>query len=70
MINNLADDHMIQGHQRLWIHDEVQWLVNRGIENRLGELMIQAAREVAVKLKLRCPLDASFKVGQTWAETH
>ena len=70
MINNLADDHMIQGHQRLWIHDEVQWLVNRGIENRLGELMIQAAREVAVKLKLRCPLDASFKVGETWAETH
>ncbi len=32
MINNLADDHMIQGHQRLWIHDEVQWLVNRELK--------------------------------------
>jgi len=70
MIDKLADDHMILGTQALWIHDEVQYLVNKGMEDRLGELMIQAAKEVAVKLKLRCPLDAEYKVGSTWADTH
>lgn len=70
LIDKMADDEMVHGAQVLWIHDEVQWVVNKGQESKLGEIAIRAAKQVGEHLRLRVPLDAEYKYGETWAETH
>lgn len=71
LIDKMADEELIHGAQVLWIHDEVQWIVNDGgMEDKLGDICVRAAKKVGEQLKLRCPLDAEYKIGDTWAETH
>lgn len=36
----------------------------------IGELTVKAIRQAGEYFKLRCPLDAEYKIGNNWAETH
>lgn len=38
--------------------------------SRVGEISVLAIRQAGIYFKLNCPLDAEYKVGQNWAQTH
>lgn len=59
-------DFMMSAH----VHDEVQILVRKGLEERVGNAAIEAMREAGEALGFKCPLDGEYKFGQSWADTH
>jgi DNA polymerase I-like protein with 3'-5' exonuclease and polymerase domains len=61
-----GEDFMLVAH----VHDEVQTLVKKGLEQRVGEHAVAAMREAGDALGFLCPLDGEFKFGANWAETH
>ena len=52
------------------IHDEYQFEVRKDHAEELGEVTKLAMKLTEQSLKVRCPLDSEYKVGNTWAETH
>ncbi len=52
------------------VHDEVQTLVKKGLEDVVGKTAIEAMREAGDTLGFKCPLDAEYGTGETWADTH
>jgi DNA polymerase-1 len=54
----------------LWAHDEFQWEAHPDYAERVGEAIVWSIVEAGVRLKLKCPLDADYKIGDSWAETH
>ena len=52
------------------VHDEWQLEVKEDQADLVGQLGVQALREVTCNLKLNCPLDGEYKIGNNWAETH
>ena len=52
------------------IHDEYQFEVRADQVDRFGFLTQSAMKMVEKGLKVRCPLDSEYKVGDNWAETH
>jgi len=52
------------------IHDEIQTEVREDQATRFGELAVQAVVDTTETLNLRCPLDAEYKIGNNWADTH
>ena len=38
--------------------------------SRYGELAVKSIRRAGTYLNLRCPLDAEYKLGRSWAQTH
>lgn len=59
-------DFMLVAH----VHDEVQTLVKKGLEERVGQAAVEAMREAGEALGFQCPLDGEWKAGANWAETH
>jgi hypothetical protein len=59
-------DFMLVAH----VHDEVQTLVRKGLEDIVGETAIEAMREAGETLGFMCPLDGEYKYGESWADTH
>ena len=59
-------DFMLVAH----VHDEVQTLVRKGLEERVGNAAVEAMREAGEALGFKCPLDGEYKYGANWAETH
>ncbi len=51
-------------------HDEAQADVAKGHEHAYGNLAVRSIRKAGEALDLNCPLDAEYKVGESWAETH
>jgi len=62
--NNLSSKKLID------MHDEAQYECLPEEAEKHGELAIRSIREAGVYLNLNCPLDAEYKVGKSWAETH
>tara|TARA_R110000787_G_scaffold47583_2_gene115048 strand:- start:368 stop:2137 length:1770 start_codon:yes stop_codon:yes gene_type:complete len=60
----------IDAHVVANIHDE--WQVETWHEDvdKLGEIAVDAIRQAGDYYKLNCPLDAQYKVGENWSETH
>jgi DNA polymerase I len=56
--------------QQAHIHDEVQMKIRKHLTKMAGELFIQTTKDVGEYFKFNCPLDAEYKVGFTWADTH
>lgn len=56
--------------QLLFVHDELQHDCKPDYTTQVGTLLMQAAREAGELLKLRVVVDAEYKVGGTWKETH
>lgn len=52
------------------VHDE--WQIEASIEHaeEVGRLGVQAIQMAGDSLKLRCPLDGEYNVGNNWSETH
>jgi DNA polymerase I-like protein with 3'-5' exonuclease and polymerase domains len=54
-------------------HDEVQiecYESDKGTAESIGQRVCQLALEVGQKLGIRVPVEAEYKVGKNWAETH
>ena len=52
------------------IHDEYQFEVNTLHADKLGRITKDAMKFVEEELKVNCPLDSEFKIGNNWADTH
>jgi DNA polymerase-1 len=52
------------------IHDEWQIEVREDQAHEVGKLAVESIRETADYYSMRCPLDAEYKVGGNWSETH
>jgi len=54
----------------LFVHDENQAAVIEDFAEATGKLFLQAAVEAGEYYKLACPIEADYKIGHNWAETH
>ena len=64
---NLRADAYIVG----WIHDEVQIACrNEKVANHVGDISRRMAEETGRSFSLKIPVEAEYKIGQSWAETH
>lgn len=52
------------------MHDEAQFECLPEEAERHGELAVKSIREAGKLLGLNCPLDAEYKIGTNWAQTH
>jgi DNA polymerase I-like protein with 3'-5' exonuclease and polymerase domains len=53
-----------------FVHDEVQIIVKKGLEDKIGAITKEAIKETEQHYNFNCPLDSEFQVGRSWAETH
>ena len=53
-----------------FIHDEVQLLVRKGLEDEVGKLIQQAMKDTEAYYKFRCTLDSEYNYGNDWSSTH
>lgn len=53
-----------------WVHDEIQIEVKEGLEHDVGNIIFRAANDAGKELNFVPPLDAEYKVGANWKETH
>lgn len=61
-----GEDFMLVAH----VHDEVQTLCKKGLEDIVGETAQEAMAEAGEALGFKCPLSANFDPGSNWSETH
>jgi DNA polymerase I-like protein with 3'-5' exonuclease and polymerase domains len=52
------------------VHDEFQYEVEESKADEFGKLAVQAIIDAGNKLKVRCPLNGEYKIGNNWSETH
>ena len=52
------------------VHDEFQLQVREDLADEIGKLAVKVIKETQSILNIRCPLDAEYKIGNNWAETH
>ena len=52
------------------VHDELQLQCKRDYADEVGKLAVQSIKDAGTYFNFRCPLDAEYKIGTTWAETH
>lgn len=53
-----------------WIHDETQVAARDGIAEEVAHVAKQSAKAAGEFFGFRCPVDAEFKIGENWAQTH
>ena len=53
-----------------FVHDEVQILVKKGLEDAIGAITKEAIKETELHYDFKCALDSEFQVGASWADTH
>ena len=63
---NYNDDVQMVAH----IHDELQLQCKSSIADTVGKIARQSIIDAGVYFNLRCPLDAAYKVGSNWSQTH
>ena len=62
--------------QKIWhefkanVHDEWQIECKEADAEKVGKIGVQSIVEAGIMLKMRCPLDGEFKVGDSWKATH
>jgi DNA polymerase-1 len=54
----------------LWVHDEVQLCVREGLEEEIGNIIVETARKAGEPYGFRVPLDSKWVVGNSWEDTH
>lgn len=52
------------------VHDEFVIETPKGKEDEVGKAAVEAIRHTTEQFNFRCPLDAQFQVGQSWADIH
>jgi hypothetical protein len=53
-----------------YVHDELQWAVREGLEKEFGEMAVLCAKRAGDYFKFKCPIDAEFKIGDSWFDCH
>ena len=56
--------------QLAYIHDELQYSCPAGVAEEFGKAVTKAATTAGEQLKLNIRIDAEYRVGKSWAETH
>ena len=56
--------------QVAWVHDEVQWECDEDVGELFGELAVRSIKKAGDYFGIRTPLDAEYRVGRNWSETH
>lgn len=54
----------------LWVHDEIQLLVKKGLEEEIIEVIKRHGAAAGVPYNFRGPLKVETKQGTNWSETH
>ena len=57
-------------HQLAFIHDELQFECSQSQKEELGGILELTAKEAGEYYKIRCPIAAESKSGNTWADVH
>jgi DNA polymerase I-like protein with 3'-5' exonuclease and polymerase domains len=52
------------------VHDEFQVEVREDVAETVGKLGVESIIEAGIELKLNCPLDGEYRIGDNWSETH
>ncbi len=52
------------------VHDEVQLTADPEIADLVGQTFADSISEGAVRLNMRCPLSATYAIGNNWKDTH
>ena len=52
------------------VHDELQLQCKSDYADEVGKIAVQSIKDAGTYFNLRCPLDAEFKIGSNWADTH
>lgn len=60
----------LDARQVAWVHDELQFEVKGDCAEDFGILAVECAVKAGVDLKMRCPIDAEYHVGNNWSESH
>ena len=53
-----------------WVHDEVQIEASPDDAEKIGQLVVECAKEAGEILKFRCPVSAEWKSGKNWYDCH
>ena len=56
--------------QVAFVHDEIQVLVKKGIEEKVGDIAVESISIAGKQLYLKVPLTGEYNFGANWAETH
>lgn len=67
---DMFDEYDMRVLQALNVHDENQVFYSPEEADIAGGMMKQAIIKAGNYFNLRCPLDAEYNIGDTWAETH
>ena len=70
ILNDALQDSDVDAHVVANVHDEWQLETWHEDVDRLGDMAVNAIRQAGDYYKLNCPLDAEYKVGENWSETH
>ena len=70
ILNDALQDSDVDAHVVANVHDEWQLETWHEDVDRLGDMAVNAIRQAGHYYKLNCPLDAEYKVGENWSETH
>lgn len=54
----------------LYVHDELQLCVRKGLEEEIGNIIIACAQKAGEPYGFRVRLDSSYDVGANWGATH
>jgi len=52
------------------IHDELQIESKSSLADAVGKLAVSSIKEAGIHFNFRCPLDAEYRIGNNWSETH
>lgn len=52
------------------IHDEAQFDCAVGLGEECGKLAVQAIKDAGEELNFKVPLDGTYSIGRSWADTH
>ena len=56
--------------QVAYVHDELQFSCPPDIADAAGKIITDSAIEAGTRLGIRMPINAEYKIGGSWSETH
>lgn len=56
--------------QLAYVHDELQFSCPRNIAEEAGGIITASAIEAGTRLGIKMPINAEYKIGSNWSETH
>ena len=60
----------IEAYQLAFVHDELQYECSQSHVDDLKFILEASAEEAGIYYKMRCPVAAESKSGNTWADVH